>query len=580
MSLQEVFATMQEKNIFVSELDGELVIRAPQGAMDSALMAGLKVHKQDLLTALRNGVVIEGHAATPPKITPDMLPLVSLTQDEIDLIVDSVAEGVAGIQDIYPLAPLQEGILFHHLLETQGDPYITRSIIVFDNRKRLDAFLGALQTVINRHDILRSSVRWNGLLQPVQVVHRHAVLPIEELASVAKDRIQQRLLERTDPRQLRMDLQQAPLLAGYVIEDSHSEECWFAMLNHHMVDDNYTLQLILSEIRLLLSGQAEQLPAVQPYRNFIAQMRSVSQAEHESYFRRQLGDIDEPTAPFGLLNVQGSGGQVGEAVLSLEPDLAQRIRNSARQCSVTPAGLFHLAWVLVMGQCSGRDDVVFGTVLSGRLQGGSAGAEKAVGMFINTLPIRVTLRGRSVRELVGITHRNLNELLMHEQASLALAQRCSAVPASTPLFTALLNYRHSSMVAVSDQSALLEWEGMRVISSEERTNYPLTLSVDDLGQGFGLTVQCVGGIDPARIAVYLRTAVEGLVTALEQNPQQPVDTIGILPEIERRQVLFDFNDTAADYPAEQSLQALFEVQVEKTPDADAVAFSGQTLTHV
>ncbi|MDP1665279.1 MAG: AMP-binding protein, partial [Methylobacter sp.] len=579
MSLQKVFAVMQEKNIVVSELDGELVVRSPQGAMDQALMARLKVHKQDLLTAIRNGVVMEGHAPIAPKITPDMLPLVSLTQDEIDLIVDSVAEGAAGIQDIYPLAPLQEGILFHHLLETQGDPYITRSIIVFDNRTRLDAFLGALQAVINRHDILRSSVRWNGLSQPVQVVHRHALLSVEELAPVEQDRIQQRLLERTDPRQFRMDLQQAPLLAGCVIKDSQSEQCRFAMLNHHMVDDNYTLQLILSEIRLLLSGQAEQLPPIQPYRNFIAQMQSVSKTEHESYFRRQLGDIDEPTAPFGLLNVQGSGGQILEAVLSLEPDLAQRIRNSARQHSVTPASLFHLAWALVLGQCSGRSDVVFGTVLSGRLQGGSAGADKAVGMFINTLPIRVSLGGRTVRETVGLTHRNLNELLMHEQASLALAQRCSAVPASVPLFTALLNYRHSNMIVASDQSALLEWEGMRVISSEERTNYPLTLSVDDLGQGFGLTVQSVVGIDPARIAVYLRTAVEGLVTALEKNRQQLVDTISIIPMAERRQQLFDFNDTAAGYPAEQSLHALFEAQVKKTPDADAVAFAGQTLSY-
>ncbi|TRX03876.1 amino acid adenylation domain-containing protein, partial [Candidatus Methylobacter oryzae] len=578
MSLQEVFAAMQEKNIAVSELDGELVVRAPQGAMDQALMAKLKIHKQDLLAAIRNGVVIEGHAQMAPKITPDMLPLVGLSQDEIDLVVDSVAEGAAGIQDIYPLAPLQEGILFHHLLETQGDPYITRSIIVFDNRGRLDAFLAALQTVIGRHDILRSSVRWDGLQQPVQVVHRHASLPVEELPALENDKIQQRLLERTDPRQLRMNLQQAPLLAGYVVQDSQSDECWFAMLNHHMVDDNYTLQLILSEIRLLLTGQAEQLPPVQPYRNFIAQMRAGSATDHQSYFRRQLGDIDEPTAPFGLLNVQGSGGQVGEAALSLEEDLAQRIRNSARQHSVTPASLFHLAWALVLGQCSGRSDVVFGTVLSGRLQGGS-GADQAVGMFINTLPIRISLRGRTVREILGITHRNLNELLMHEQASLALAQRCSAVPASTPLFTALINYRHSNMIAASDQSALLEWKGMRVISSEERSNYPLTLSVDDLGRDFGLTVQSIGGIDPARIAVYQRTAVEGLVTALEQNPQQLADTIGIMPEFERRQVLFDFNGTAVDYPAEQSLHALFEAQAEKTPDADAVAFAGQTLSY-
>ncbi|MEQ1527955.1 MAG: amino acid adenylation domain-containing protein, partial [Methylococcales bacterium] len=576
MSLQEVITSMQEKNIVVRERGGELVVRAPEGVMDQELMAKLKAHKSDLLTALRNGVVMEKIA---PKITPDMLPLVSLTQDEINLIVDSVAEGAAGIQDIYPLAPLQEGILFHHLLETQGDPYITRSIIVFDNRARLNAFLGALQTVVNRHDILRSSVRWNGLSQPVQVVHRLALLPVEEFESVEKDRIQQSLLDRTDPQQLRMNLQQAPLLAGYVVQDSQSEECWFAMLNHHLINDQHTLQLILSEIQLLLNGLAEQLPPIQPYRNFIAKMQAGSKTDHESYFRRQLGDIDELTTPFGLLNLQGSGGQVFEAVLALESDLTQRVRNSARQCSVTPASLFHLVWAMVIGQCSGRSDVVFGTVLSGRLQGDSAGAEKAAGMFINTLPIRIPLRGRTVREIVDITHRNLNELLMHEQASLSLAQRCSAVPTSMPLFTALLNYRHSNIIVASDQSELLEWEGMRVISSEGRTNYPLTLSVDDFGQGFSVTVQCVDGVDPTRIAAYLCTAMNGLVTALEQNPQLSANTIGILPELERRQVLFDFNDTAADFPDEQSLHSLFEAQVKKTPDAVAVAFAERTLSY-
>ncbi|WP_150048086.1 non-ribosomal peptide synthetase [Methylomonas rhizoryzae] len=579
MSLQEVFAEMQKKNIVVSELDGELVIRAPQGAVDQALMSTLKTHKQDLLIAIRNGVVMDRHASGTPKITPDMLPLLSFTQDEIDLIVASVAEGVAGIQDIYPLAPLQEGILFHHLMETRGDPYITRSVIVFDNRARLQGFLEALQTVIDRHDILRSSIRWNGLSQPVQVVHRHAVLTIEEWAPEPKERIYQCLMERTDPRRLRMDLQKAPLLAGFAIKDSQSDEYWFAMLNHHMVDDNYTLQLILSEIRLILEGRPEQLPAIQPYRNFIARMRALSQADHESYFRRQLGDIDEPTAPFGVLNVQGSGGQVEEAVLSLEAELAQRARNSARQHGVTPASLFHMAWALVLGQCSGRDDVVFGTVLSGRLQGGGIGADSAVGMFINTLPIRVSLTGRTVRDIIGSIYDNLNELLMHEHATLALAQRCSAVPASLPLFTALLNYRHSRIVAVSDQSALLEWEGMRVISSEERTNYPLTLSVDDLGQGFNLTVQCVSGIGPERIGIYVCTAIDSLITALEQCPQQAANTLCIMPEGERRRILDDFNDTAAEYSTEQELHALFEAQVGKTPDAVALVFAEQALSY-
>ncbi len=576
MSLQQIFASMKEKNIIISELDGELVVRGPQGAMDQELMDKLKDHKQDLLAALRNCEVIDGHAATP-KITPHILPLVNLTQDEIDLIVNSVAEGAADIQDIYPLAPLQEGILFHHLLETLGDPYITRSIIVFDNRTRLDAFLGALQTVIDRHDILRSSMRWSGLSQPVQVVHRHAVLPVEELASVAKDRIRQSLLEYTDPRHLRMDLQQAPLLAGYVIKDRDSEQCWLAMLNHHLVNDHHTTQLILSEIQLLLSGSAEQLPTVEPYRNFIARMRNTSQAEHEAYFREQLGDVDEATAPFGLLNVQGDGGKVEEASLRLEKELSRRIRDTACRCSVSPAGLLHVVWAVVMGRCSGRDDVVFGTVLSGRLHSG-AGAERAVGMFINTLPIRVQLGQHACREVVALTHRCLNGLLAHEQTSLATAQRCSAVPSGVPLFTTLINYRHTSIVEPDDKT-LTAWEGARVLFSEEHSNYPLNLTVDDFGDDFALTVQAAPGIDPLRIANYVRTVVDDLVEALRHDPDKAVAEIAMLSAAEKRQLLSDWNATARVYPASSCLQTLFEAQAERTPNALAVRFENISLTY-
>ncbi|MCI0998351.1 condensation domain-containing protein, partial [Pseudomonas corrugata] len=131
----------------------------------------------------------------------------------------------------------------------------------------------------------------------------------------------------------------------------------------------------------------------------------------------------------------------------------------------------------------GRDDVVFGTVLMGRMQGGE-GADRALGMFINTLPLRVNLGQAAVRAGVRATHGRLTALLGHEHASLALAQRCSGVAAPTPLFSALLNYRHTDA-----NQAPSAWSGIEVLSGEERTNYPLMLSVDDLGEGFSLTVQ-------------------------------------------------------------------------------------------
>jgi len=579
MNLQTVFAYMQEKNITLAVDNGELVVRAAQGVIDSKVMALLKQHKHELLLALQQNQAARvskdaAQPALPAKITPDMLPLVDLTQEQIDRIVLSVPQGVANIQDIYPLAPLQEGILFHHLLETQGDTYLLRSVVAFEKRKGLDDFLAALQTVINRHDILRSAVHWQYLPQPVQVVHRQAPLCIEELTLVGDDDALQQLLNHTDPHHLRLDLQQAPLLAAYIVADPHSNEWLLALLSHHIVCDHISLELIIAEIQMLLQGRGDKLLASLPYRDFIAQARSVSPAEHEVYFRRQLGDISEPTAPFERLNVQGGGEPIIETGLTLSDDLAQRIRDNARQQGVTAAVLFHAAWAQVLAQCTGREDVVFGTVLSGRLQG-SAGADRALGMFINTLPMRVSLTDSSVAQVVGETYRCLSELLIHEQASLALAQRCSGVAASMPLFTTLLNYRHSRKT-----DGPLDWNGMRIIrNGEERTNYPVTVSVDDFGQGFGLTAQCVQGIDPERIVAYLGTAIEELVNALAKNPQALLGTLNILPGAERRQLLVGWNATSVDYPRDQCIHQLFERQVEKTPNALAVIFEDAALTY-
>ncbi|MFS2067126.1 condensation domain-containing protein, partial [Duganella sp. CT11-72] len=174
------------------------------------------------LAELAAGLVTAGGAAAfevPPNgvpagatvITPEMLPLVALTPAQIEQVAASVPGGAANIQDIYPLAPVQAGILFHHLLGGEGDAYLMRSVISFDTAARMEAFLDALQRVIDRHDILRSAVRWQGLPQPVQVVHRAAPLLVERLDGGA-DALE-RLMAQTDPRQLRLDLLRAPCCA-------------------------------------------------------------------------------------------------------------------------------------------------------------------------------------------------------------------------------------------------------------------------------------------------------------------------------------------------------------------------------
>ncbi|ONK01312.1 non-ribosomal peptide synthetase [Pectobacterium actinidiae] len=506
-------------------------------------------------------------------VTPDMLSLATLTQVEIDRITETVSGGASNIQDIYPLAPLQEGILFHHLLQEQGDTYLLRSMVAFTHRERLDAFLDALQQVINRHDILRTAVCWQDLSQPVQVVWRQAILPINHFEPTSQDDVLAQLQAHTEPRTRRIDLSQAPLFSADIAHDPKRNEWLLALSFHHLISDHMTLALIVSEIRLLLQHRADALPTPLPYRNFIAQTLSVPNSAHEAYFRDQLADIDEPTAPFGLLNIQGSGEDIHEARLVLDATLASAIRQQARHLGVSPSVLFHVAWAQVLAKTSGRDDVVFGSVLLGRLAG-TEGADRIMGMFINTLPLRISLADRGAAEVIRRTSHDLMLLLEHEQAPLALAQRCSGVTPPMPLFSALLNYRHTQ--ADSTDNTLND---IRVLTSEERTNYPLTLAVDDRNEGFSLVAQTLADIDPHRLVNYLMTAISSLVDALETEPQRSILSLPVLPDDERQQIQVDFNATDMDIPQHALIHELFEAQVTRTPDAIAVVFGDTALSY-
>src|SRR4030088_2162942 len=245
---------------------------------------------------------------------------------------------------------------------------------------------------------------------------------------------------------------------------------------------------------------------------------------------------------------------------------------------VSAASLLHLAWAQVVGRTSGRDDVVFGTVLLGRLQG-MAGSDRALGMFINTLPVRVRLGDGGVEAVARRTHASLSGLVTHEHAALALAQRCSAVPGPLPLFRALLNYRHTAAGPAVMAQAEAAWAGVENLGGAERTNYPLTLSVDDFGDGFALTVRAVSGIDAALVCGYVHRALEGVIEALEHDPSRPLRHLEMLGAAERQRQLVEWNATDAEYPREQCIHELFEAQVERTPDAIAVVHEDRELSY-
>ncbi|HET7462355.1 MAG TPA: condensation domain-containing protein, partial [Longimicrobium sp.] len=566
MTISALLGELRARGIVLACEGDELVVRSMKRALDPALVEALRAHKPALRELIRSG---EYAAATAASRTG---PLVELTGAEMERIAAGVPGGAGNVHDVYPLAPLQEGILFHHLVTREGDPYLSSMLYRFDRRDELDRYLGALQAVVDRHDVLRTSIAWEGLREPVQVVWKQAPLAVDEVElDPADGDVAEQLHARFDPRHHRIDLGTAPLLRAHVARDPAAGRWLLLLLRHHLVSDHTTLDVLHAEIEAHLAGRADTLPPPLPFRTFVARARlGVSPDEHREFFTGLLGDVDEPTAPFGVLEVRGDGSAMREARLAVDERLGARLRERARALGVSAASVFHAAWALVLARASARDDVVFGTLLVGRMHGGE-GADRVMGPFINTLPIRIRAGEAGVEATVRRTHALLAELLRHEHASLALAQRCSGVEAPAPLFTTLLNYRHTTRKTGANAPA----GGMRIVHGEERTNYPLVLSVDDLGDGFSLKGQVAHpSLDPLRVCGFVHRALEGIVGALETAPERAMESIDVLPRAERRRVLEEWNRTDADYPAGSCIHQLFAAQVERAPDAVAVVHAG------
>ena len=201
----------------------------------------------------------------------------------------------------------------------------------------------------------------------MQAVWRKVTLPVEEVQfGPAGGDVAEQLKARFDPRHHRIDLCQAPLMRILITHDQANERWLLLLLLHHLAGDRTSMEAMQAEIEAYLLGQSNHLPAPVPFRNHVAQARlGASQDEETEFFRRMLGDVNEPTAPFGLVDVQGDGSEIEEARLEVGEDLARRLRERVRNLGVSAASLCHLAWAQVLARVSGRDDVVFGTVLLG-----------------------------------------------------------------------------------------------------------------------------------------------------------------------------------------------------------------------
>jgi amino acid adenylation domain-containing protein/non-ribosomal peptide synthase protein (TIGR01720 family) len=519
--------------------------------------------------------------------TPSDFPLAKLNQPRLGQI--AAAGGL--VQDIYPLTALQQGILFHELYRPRSGVYHTQ--LVCDINSHLDRgnFRRAWRAVVNRHAVLRTGFEWEALEEPLQVVRRDVSLRLDEedWRGVCESERAARLetfLQTDRARGYKLD--EAPLtrLKLFRTGDANYRLVWSC---HHLLVDGWSLAILLKEFldyyEALCRGEAIEWTAEQPYRVYIEWLTRRDEKAAEAYWREALRGIRQPTR-LGVERGDEDAEEAtatarGEQTFRLSRDLTEQLRCLARTSGLTLNTLMRGAWAILLSRYSRETDVLFGVVVSGR-PGELPGVEEMVGMFINTLPLRVKVEraARLMDWMAGLQARQA-EMQPFEYNSLAQVQGWSEVTGGVPLFESLLvfeNYPVDSFVEawLEGRAGSLEISNLRAI---EATNYPLALVVAP-GEELKISAAYERGRFDDETITRLLGHFESLLEAVASNPNRRIAEFSLLNRRERHQLLFEWAGADTAYPADRGIHALFEAQAEQTPDAVAVRFGGRRLTYL
>jgi amino acid adenylation domain-containing protein/non-ribosomal peptide synthase protein (TIGR01720 family) len=410
--------------------------------------------------------------------TPSDFPLTHLNERQLAQI-----QRTAGpIEDLYPLSPMQEGMLFHSLYGSDSRIYTTQLVCELKGHLNEHIFGRAWQAATDAHAVLRTGFEWEGVEKPVQVVRRSVQVRLKR-----EDwrRFGRREQEENLARYLRQeceqefDLKQSPLMRLAVVRTA-DDESLFIWTSHHLLLDGWSVPIVLRDVLTaydrLSRGEPVSLKRERGYRDYIAWIRKQDLREAESFWRRLLEGFKSP-APLGTRQIADDSEYV-EQQIQLPQSATASLQRFAQRHQLTQNTLVQGAWALLLSSLTGQEDVVFGVVVSGR-SAQVAEVESIVGLFINTLPARATITADAE---VAVWLKQLQaqqaEISQYEYSPLARVQAWSEVEPGQPLFESIFVFENYPMASPAD-GWLKEGGGLRVgsVRSIERSNYPLTVWV-------------------------------------------------------------------------------------------------------
>lgn len=480
---------------------------------------------------------------------------------------------------------MQQGMLFHCLSEPNSGVDLEQIVFLWQGSLNVGKFRQAWERVVSRHAVLRTSFRWEKLAEPLQDVHREVTLPFAErdwtaLSPAEQEHELARYL--AEDRQAGFGLSKAPNLRVMVAHlGGETYKCIWTF--HHILLDGRSFPIVLNEVfafyEALGRGEEQQLPPPQPFRHHIDWLEQQDWSKSEAFWREKLKGFTVPTNLRTIRPRKASAAPApakGEQELKVPEQLTSSLKAFAAKVGVTLNTLVQGAWAMLLSRYSGEPDIVFGTTRACR-RSTVDGADSIVGIFINTVPLRVSV---PPDQPLAAWLKELRDqefaVRQHEHTPLINIQKWSDIQGRKTLFDSLVMFDHALLGTMMRQPA---GAGLfRDFEVKENVSYPLLL------QAYGedrlsLKIQYADAIyDDAtvtRMLGHLQTLLAGMVT----GAGMPIGDLPMLTAPERQQLLFDWNEAPKEYPSSLCLHQLFEQQAARTPNAVALTCEEKSLTY-
>ncbi|MEH1869056.1 MAG: amino acid adenylation domain-containing protein [Nostoc sp.] len=488
------------------------------------------------------------------------------------------------IEAIYPLSPMQQGMLFHTLYQPESRIYFEQFRFTIHGDLNKSAFEQAWQQVVQRHAALRSLFVWKNRKQPVQVVRKQVNLTWinRDLHLFSTEEQQKQITSFLNiDKEQSFELDKAPLMR-FVLFRLANETYHFVWSFHHILLDGWSWPILFKEIfafyESITNNQPLYLAPTRSYRDYINWLQQQDLSSAEEFWRRTLEGFTASTP----LVVEQAVGQIAHQQTSyirhqhLSAEATATLKSFAQQHHLTLSTLIQAAWALLLSRYSGESDVVFGATVSGRPHNLS-GVESMVGLFINTLPVRVKIPETAdlLPWLVQLQQEHI-EREQYSYTSLVDIQGVSEIPRNQPLFESIVVFENYPVnltlqalpgnLKIADRQALGE------------TNYSLTVVAipsDELVIKINYDRDRFDADTIDRMIGHLLTLLQGIVT----NSHRSAGELPLLTPAEQNLLLVEWNATQAANPINDCIHQLFEQQVEKTPESVAVVYENQQLTY-